>query len=61
RIASGDPQLWKEIIQQNRPEILRALGEFQDELQAFRSAIANQNDFEVLKRLADAKAFRDSL
>ena len=61
RIASGDPQLWKEIISQNRPEILRALSEFQDHLQSLQSVIANQNDFELLKRLADAKAFRDSL
>ncbi len=61
RVASGDPALWREIIAQNRPEILRAIGRFQDQLQSFRAAIANENDFEVLRQLADGKRFRDGL
>ena len=61
RIASGDPGMWREIIMQNRAEIIRALDAFQDELQSLRSSIANEDDFETLKRLADGKSFRDSL
>ncbi len=61
RIASGDPSMWREIIVQNRAEIIRALDAFQDELQSLRSSIANEDDFETLKRLADGKSFRDSL
>lgn len=61
RVASGDPGLWREIIAQNRPEIRRAIAAFQDELQAFAADIANENDFAVLRRLADAKTFRDRL
>lgn len=61
RIASGDPHMWREIITQNRAEILRAIDAFQDELQGLRAVIANENDFETLAKLADGKAFRDVL
>jgi len=61
RIASGDPQMWRDIIIQNRPEIVRAIDAFQDELQRFRAQIANEEDFAVLKTLADGKTFRDQL
>ena len=61
RIASGDPNMWRDIVIQNRPEIVRAIDAFQDELQRFRTNIANEEDFAVLKTLADGKAFRDQL
>lgn len=61
RIASGDPLMWRDIIVQNRPEIVRALDAFQDELQSLRAAICNEDDFEILKKLADGKTFRDEL
>jgi len=61
RIASGDPQMWRDIIVQNRPEIIRSLDAFQDELQSLRAAIANEDDFAVLEKLAEGKAFRDQL
>jgi|TARA_B110000495_G_C22937978_1_gene548675 cyclohexadieny/prephenate dehydrogenase len=61
RIASGDPGMWREIIAQNRTEILRSIDAFQDELQELRSVIANENDFETLVKLANGKTFRDSL
>ncbi|MGY8695132.1 MAG: prephenate dehydrogenase dimerization domain-containing protein, partial [Verrucomicrobiia bacterium] len=61
RIASGDPGMWREIIAQNRPEILRSIDAFQVELQELRSVIANENDFETLVKLNNGKIFRDSL
>ncbi|MDQ8186890.1 prephenate dehydrogenase/arogenate dehydrogenase family protein [Pelagicoccus sp. SDUM812002] len=61
RVASGSPELWHEIVDQNRPEVLRALRDFQDHLQSLTAAIANQSDFELLKQLADGKQFRDQL
>ncbi len=61
RIASGDPQMWRDIIVQNRPEIIRSLDAFQDELQSLRAAISNEDDFAVLEKLAGGKAFRDQL
>lgn len=61
RVASGSPELWREIVSQNRHEVLRALREFQDHLQTLTSAIANENELELLKQLADGKTFRDQL
>jgi len=61
RIASGDPQLWREIIAQNRSEILRALDAMHDELQRYYAAIANEDDFKILDLLSEGKAFRDRL
>jgi cyclohexadieny/prephenate dehydrogenase len=61
RIASGNPQLWREIIEQNRDEILRAIEGFESELHAFRSALANEQYFEIQNRLQVAKQFRDQL
>ncbi|EDY83775.1 Prephenate dehydrogenase [Verrucomicrobiia bacterium DG1235] len=61
RVASGSPDLWREIIGQNRHEVLRAIRDYQDHLQALNSAIANESDFELLRQLSDGKAFRDKL
>ena len=61
RIASGDPQMWRDIIVQNRPEIIRSLDAFQDEIQSLRTDIANEDDFAILGKLAQGKAFRDQL
>ncbi len=61
RIASGDPQMWREIVAQNREEIIRSIDAFEDELAYLRSAIANEDDFSVLNKLAEGKAFRDRL
>lgn len=61
RIASGSPAIWKAIIQQNREEILRALTDFDIEMQRIRSAVANNQPFEILNVLERGKAFRDDL
>ncbi|MDQ8200429.1 prephenate dehydrogenase/arogenate dehydrogenase family protein [Pelagicoccus enzymogenes] len=61
RVASGSPELWREIVAQNRHEVLRALRDFQDHLQTLAAAIANESDFELLQQLADGKQFRDQL
>ena len=53
--------MWRDIVIQNRPEIIRAIGAFQDELQLFKANIANEEDFAVLQALSDGKAFRDKL
>ena len=58
RIAGSDPQLWKTILEQNRDEVLRALSEFQDELQAFHAALSNRDFLEVTARLERGKAYR---
>jgi prephenate dehydrogenase len=59
RIGAGDPTMWVEILQQNREEVLRALRQFQDELQTFQSALANRDFVEIRARLERGKAYRD--
>ncbi len=59
RIASSDPKLWKSILEQNRDEVLRALRNYQEELQAMERALANRDWFEVQAILERGKAYRD--
>ena len=59
RIAASDPQLWRTILEQNRDELLRALRQFQDELQAMQASIANRDWLDVVARLERGKAYRD--
>jgi prephenate dehydrogenase len=59
RIAGSDPKLWTTILEQNRDEVLRALRDFQDELQGFQAALANRDFLEVAARLERGRAYRD--
>lgn len=61
RVAAGDPTLWKSIALQNREEILRALDGFEDELHKLRSALHNQNWFEILRLLELGQEYRQQL
>lgn len=59
RIAASDAAMWIEIFQHNRDEVLRALRQFQDELQGFHAALSNRDWPEVRARLERGKAWRD--
>jgi prephenate dehydrogenase len=59
RIAASDPRLWRTILEQNHDEVLRALSRFEDELHAFKTALANRDYVEVTARLERGKAYRD--
>lgn len=59
RIAASDATMWIEIFRQNRDELLRALGAYEDELHAFRSALANRDWPELRARLERGKSWRD--
>ncbi len=59
RIAASDATMWIEIFQQNRDEVLRALSQFQDELQGLHAALANRDWPEVRTRLERGKTYRD--
>ena len=59
RIAASDPQIWRAILEQNRDEVLRALGGFEDELHGLRTALANRDYLEVAARIERGKAYRD--
>ena len=49
--------MWMDILQHNREEILRALRQFQDELHAFQTALANRDYTEIRARLERGKAY----
>lgn len=61
RVAGGGAAIWKSIIEQNREEIVRAIGQFENELQSLKSAIANSQSFDILNHLKRGKAYRDRL
>lgn len=61
RVASGDPALWKQILQQNSDEVLRAIDGFEHELQRLKAALNNKNSHEVTALLQRGKNYRDSL
>jgi prephenate dehydrogenase len=61
RVASGDVQLWRQILTENRPHILQSLVSFEKVLCEFRQAL-QENDAEAITRLLDAgKQNRDAL
>ncbi|MCX7886313.1 MAG: prephenate dehydrogenase/arogenate dehydrogenase family protein [Verrucomicrobiae bacterium] len=61
RIASGPPEMWTEICQQNRDEIGRALELLIDELSRMRAMLENNDAVELTAALRRAKHFRDEL
>jgi prephenate dehydrogenase len=61
RIASGPPDMWTEICQQNRQEIGRALDAVIAELGKLRAALENNDADELKAMLKRAKHFRDEL
>ena len=61
RIASSDPSLWQQILEQNREEVLRAMDGFQKELQRFKSALQSSHRTETTRLLNSGKDYRDQL
>lgn len=61
RVASGDPTLWKQILEQNREEVLRAIDGFEAELHALKTALLDKDTPGLVTRLNRGKSFRDQL
>jgi len=61
RVASGDPQLWKQILEQNSIEVLWAIEGFEKELHKLKSALLDQISPDVIAQLERGKAYRDQL
>lgn len=60
RIASGSPEMWRDICLANRQNLGRALGIMIERLQEFRRALDNQ-DIEAIEALfTEAKKYRDA-
>jgi prephenate dehydrogenase len=61
RIAGSDPELWRTILEQNRDEVLRALNAYENELHAFRSALANRDYAQVTAQLERGREYRSGV
>ena len=61
RIASGSPELWRDIFITNRKNIAKDIRLFKKELSKIETALKNNNSRAILRLLKKAKAVRDSL
>jgi prephenate dehydrogenase len=59
RIASGSPEMWRDICLSNRVNLARVLGVFIEDLQEFRIALENGDAKAVEEFFAKAKERRD--
>ena len=59
RIASSDPQMWRDICLANRDALLRVLGDFDQHLQALREAVEESDGERLLQIFRAAKQARD--
>ncbi|MCC7191937.1 MAG: prephenate dehydrogenase/arogenate dehydrogenase family protein [Phycisphaeraceae bacterium] len=59
RVASGDPEIWRDIFATNREAIVKAIDAYQLELGRLRDWIATGNDRDLLTALVEAKHARD--
>lgn len=60
RVASGDPEMWTAICQENRAAIIAGLEDVSAKLQQFRDAMIAGDDRRLYELLQDAKQTRDT-
>jgi len=61
RIASSNPEMWKDIVLQNRAEVLRAIAHFRRNLDLLERRIGRADAAGLLKVFRRAKKTRDGL
>ncbi len=61
RLAASDPNLWLQIVAQNRDHVLSALEQYGAKLAALHAAIRDDNQTELNRFLTLAKKSRDAL
>ncbi len=61
RIAAGDPELWTQILLDNRHFVLQALEPFDRSLALLRTALTTGNRAQLKRTLSKAKMKRDAL
>ncbi|MEM6799022.1 MAG: prephenate dehydrogenase/arogenate dehydrogenase family protein [Planctomycetota bacterium] len=61
RIAAGDAALWRDILTANRAEVLAALDSFDQQLAAFRTALATGDDDGLQQLLNQGRQRRDAV
>lgn len=61
RVAGGNPEMWAEILLENRSEVARSIRETISKLDEFLAALDGASQEELRRLLAEAKALRDTL
>lgn len=61
RIAASNPQMWSDIVQQNKRHILEQLHRWQREMNRVEQIIERDREAEIKAFFANAKDFRDEL
>jgi prephenate dehydrogenase len=61
RVAAGDPDLWQQILLQNKSSVLSALEEFEASLARFKGALQDEDDEALRKLLGSGKEYRDQI
>jgi len=61
RIASSNPLMWKDIVLQNRGELLNQLSAWQDEMNRVKSILLSEDEETIEQYFASAKEVRDQL
>jgi prephenate dehydrogenase len=61
RIASSSPEMWRDILLQNRDVLLELLDKWQEEMEQVKILLEKENSLEILDFFKEAKQYRDSL
>ncbi|MCD8534165.1 MAG: prephenate dehydrogenase/arogenate dehydrogenase family protein [Verrucomicrobia bacterium] len=60
RLASGSPEMWRDICLSNRQAILAAIADCTDQLNQFRSMLDSHDDTQIFQYFNTAKQQRDA-
>lgn len=61
RIASGNPQMWRDIFMMNKSEVLKNIKSFGMMLKEFQTLLEKEEEEPLMQYLENAKIIRDSI
>ncbi|MCL6571918.1 MAG: prephenate dehydrogenase [Bacillus sp. (in: Bacteria)] len=61
RIASSNPEMWKDILLHNREILIELLNQWQEEMNGVKTLLENRNSEAISNYFKQAKQFRDGL
>jgi prephenate dehydrogenase len=61
RIASSSPEMWKDILLQNREVLIELLNQWQEEMDWIKDLLEKEDSGAILNYFQQAKQFRDGL
>ena len=61
RISSGEPVLWKDILSHNKENLIKLIDIYKENLDKFKSLIAEENQEHLSDELSKVKKWRDSV